>query len=137
MMRVIHLMCKSISKSAFFISRNIARIRPFFHYLMQKGLSMHSLPRLDYCNALYLGLPAKSIKCLQHIQNSAAHVLTHTPSCQHISGVLRNLHWLPAHAHIDFKTLILTYKATRNCIMRFNYAIYAISISSLRRLFSP
>jgi len=103
---------KSISNSAFFHLRNIARIKPFLSLPDAERL-VHArvTSSLDYCNALYFGLPAKSIKRLQHIQNSAARVLTHTPFRQHISGVLRNLHWLPVHARIDFKILILTYKA--------------------------
>jgi len=36
--------------------------------------------------------------------------LLHFEYLEHISGVLKNLHWLPVHARIDFKTLILTYK---------------------------
>uniref|UniRef100_A0A8C2C5A6 Reverse transcriptase domain-containing protein n=1 Tax=Cyprinus carpio TaxID=7962 RepID=A0A8C2C5A6_CYPCA len=94
---------KSISESAFFLLRNIARIRPFLSLPDAERL-VHALvtSRGDYCIALYLGLPAKSIKQLQHIQNSAARVLTHTPSRQHISGVLRNLYWLPVQIFTMF-----------------------------------
>lgn len=102
---------KSVAKSAFHHSRN-ARIRPFLSTLAAERL-IHSLItlRIDYYNSLYIGLPAKSIKWLQYIQNSAAHVLTHTSSCQHISGVLCNLHQLPFQSHSEFKMPILTYKA--------------------------
>ncbi len=34
--------------------------------------------RLDYCNALFIGLPAISIARLQYIKNSAARILTRT-----------------------------------------------------------
>jgi len=101
---------KSISKSVFFHLRNFSRIRPFLSLPDAERL-VHALvtSRLDYCNALYAYLQSLLSDC--NTQNSAAHVFTHSLFPQHISDVLRNLHWLPVHARIDFKTLILTYKA--------------------------
>lgn len=103
---------KNITKSAFHHLRNIARIRPFLTPPDAERL-IHAFvtSRIDYCNALFIGLPAKSIKRLQYIQNSAARILTYTPSGQHITGVLYSLHWLPVQSRIVFKTLTLTYKA--------------------------
>src|SRR4029434_3953593 len=67
--------------------------------------------RLDYCNALLSGCSIHSIKSLQLKQNAAACKLTRTKRYEHISPVLASLHWLPVKSRIDFKVLLLTYKA--------------------------
>ncbi len=67
--------------------------------------------RLDYCNALLGGCSARLINKLQLVQNAAARVLTRTRKYEHISPVLSTLHWLPIKHRIDFKILLMTYKA--------------------------
>ena len=52
-----------------------------------------------------------SLGRLQLIQNSAARLLTKTKKREHITPVLAALHWLPVTFRIDFKVLLLTYKA--------------------------
>ena len=48
---------------------------------------------------------------LQWIQNQAARMLTRSPRRNHITPVLRELHWLIISDIIIFKILILTNKA--------------------------
>ncbi len=67
--------------------------------------------RLDYCNALLGGCSARLINKLQLVQNAVARVLTRTRKYDHISPVLSTLHWLPIRHCIDFKILLITYKA--------------------------
>ncbi|XP_034541124.1 uncharacterized protein LOC117814108, partial [Notolabrus celidotus] len=106
---------QQISRSAYFHLRNISKIR---HFLSQSDAEklVHAFvtSRLDYCNSLLSGCPNKSLKILQLVQNAAARVLTRTRKREHISPVLASLHWLPIKCRIEFKILLLTYKALKN-----------------------
>ena len=106
---------KLISRTAFFHLRNISKIR---HVLSQKDAEklVHAFvkSRLDYCNSLLSGSSSKSLKTLQLVQNATAHALTKTKKREHISPVLASLHWLPVKSRIEFKILLLTFKALNN-----------------------
>ncbi|KAI5613359.1 hypothetical protein C0J50_11719, partial [Silurus asotus] len=67
--------------------------------------------RIDYCNALLGGCPASLINKLQLVQNAAARVLTRARKYDHLTPILSSLHWLPVKFRIDYKLLLLTYKA--------------------------
>ena len=69
----------------------------------------HSLvtSRLDYCNALLLGVPDYKIKRLQRIRNMAATIVARPPCDHDISEVLQSLHWHPVKFRILFKSLLL------------------------------
>ena len=72
---------------------------------------MFNIGRIDYCNSLLLKIPAVHIAKLQRIQNSAARLVYYIPRLEHITPVLYRLHWLPVSFRIEYKVLILTYKA--------------------------
>ena len=99
---------KSITKTAFYQLKNISRVKGFMSQTDQEKL-IHAFisSRLDYCNGLLTGLPQKSIKQLQLIQNAAARVLTRTKRSEHITPVLKSLHWLPVSYRINVKVLLL------------------------------
>ncbi len=48
---------------------------------------------------------------LQVVQNAAVRVLTRSRKYDHITLILRSLHWLPIKFHISYKILLLAYKA--------------------------
>ncbi len=102
----------SICKTAFFHLKNISKLRPMLS-MSNAEILIHAFmtSRLDYCNALLGGCSARLINKLQMVQNAAARVLTRTRKYDHISPVLSTLHWLPTKHRIDFKILLITYKA--------------------------
>ncbi|KAK0151579.1 hypothetical protein N1851_007117 [Merluccius polli] len=104
-----------ITRTAFFHLKNIARLRPSLTFSAAETL-IHAFitSRLDYCNSILYGSSSKVLNKLQYIQNSAARLLTHTRSRDHITPVLQNLHWLPITHRIQFKILLLTHKALNN-----------------------
>ncbi|XP_075334670.1 uncharacterized protein LOC142396008 [Odontesthes bonariensis] len=69
------------------------------------------ISRLDYCNSLLAGAPASAIRPLELVQKAAARLVFNLPKFSHTSPILRSLHWLPVAAHIQFKTLVLAYRA--------------------------
>jgi len=66
--------------------------------------------RLDQCNSQLYGLPDTDISKLQMIQNAAARLITRTKKHEHITPILKELHWLPIRKRIIFKVLLLTFK---------------------------
>ena len=65
-------------------------------------------------NSLLYGLPALQIKRLSRLQNIAARIITRTKPTEHITPVLRDLHWLRVKDRIIFKILIYVYRPTIN-----------------------
>ncbi|KAF7243157.1 Ephrin type-A receptor 4 [Varanus komodoensis] len=102
----------AVARSAFFQLRLIHQLRPYLEYDCLATVT-HALvtSRLDFCNALYVGLPLKTVRILQLVQNRAARLLTGTGRYVHMTPVLRQLHWLPIEVWAQFKVLVMTYKA--------------------------
>ena len=69
--------------------------------------------RLDYCNSLLFGISDNLLRRLRAVQNAAARLVTGTRRREHITPVLRQLHWLPVRQRIEFKLAVLVYKAIK------------------------
>uniref|UniRef100_A0A3Q3G6B9 Reverse transcriptase domain-containing protein n=1 Tax=Labrus bergylta TaxID=56723 RepID=A0A3Q3G6B9_9LABR len=103
---------RQVSRTAYFHLRNIFKIKNILSQNdAEKLVHAFVTSRLDYCNSLLSGCSGKSLKTLQLVQNAAARVLTRTGKRDHINPVLASLHWLPIQSRIEFKILLLTYKA--------------------------
>ena len=58
----------------------------------------------------FINLPKKDIYQLQKLQNYAARTILKRPTREHATPLLKELHWLPIHARIDYKVAILVFK---------------------------
>jgi len=66
--------------------------------------------RLDWCNSLYYGITDQLMRRLQSVQNAVARLITGNRRCDHISPVLRQLHWLPVWQRVSYKIVTLVHR---------------------------
>ena len=80
---------------------------------MEKWTTLYVLigSRLDYCNSLLYNIADAKVERLQKVQNQAARILTRSPRRDHITPVLKQLHWLKVRERIRYKVLILAHKS--------------------------
>ncbi|XP_078357750.1 uncharacterized protein LOC144642610 [Oculina patagonica] len=101
----------SICKAASYHLRNISRIRKYLSTKTTEIL-VHAFvsSELDHCNSLLYNVPKYALKKLQSVQNAAARLITCSRKYDHITPILKELHWLPVSERIKFKILLLTFK---------------------------
>ena len=100
-----------ISKICFFHIRNIGKIRKYLTRDATITLVLSLvMSRLDYCNCVLTGAPKSQINQLQRIQNTAARIVSQSSRSDHITPVLKDLHWLPIQQRVTYKTLCLAYQ---------------------------
>ena len=68
------------------------------------------LSRLDYGNATLAGLPRNQFDRLQSVINDAAQLVCSARKYEHITPLLRDLHWLPVRERIEFKLAVLVFR---------------------------
>lgn len=98
-----------ITWSAYLYLCNISHLHPSLPPSLPITTSIIVTFRLDYYSSLFFGLTHKSLHKIQLVQNSAARIITRTTL--HATSLLFRLHWLPLKFHINFKILLLVFKA--------------------------
>jgi hypothetical protein len=122
---------RNVCRIAYWQLKNISRLRHFLDRVSLESV-VHAFvtSKLDYCNSLLIGLPYSLLNRLQRIQNTAARIITATPKYEHITPVLRELHWLSVEKRVVFKILLLVFKAIHkiapNLHSRSHRGIYTI-----------
>ena len=98
-------------RSAFFHLRRISKVRKQLNKNITETLvNSFITSRLDYCNSLLCALPNKIIQKLQYVQNGAAKLILLKRKRDHVTPLLKELHWLPIKYRTQFKVLVLTWK---------------------------
>ena len=102
----------NIARSCYYHLRNIGHIRPHISNDTAATL-VHAFisSKLDNLNSLLVGLPETVIRKLQLIQNQAAKIVTRKKKYDHVTPILKELHWLPIKMRIKFKVCLLTFKS--------------------------
>ena len=137
-----------ISKVSSCCQYQLRRISSIRKYLTQsyaaRLASAMVLSRLDYCNSLFASVPKFQLERLHCIQNHAARVVMKKRMRDHVTPLLRALHWLPIEYRCQFKIATLAYrhfegtlpKYLSSCLTKRVYA-RAVRSASVKRLEPP
>ena len=108
----VQMMCKAAYANLY----KIGRIRKFLDRKSAERL-VHALviSRLDTNNAVLFGLPDKTLAPMQRVLNSAARLVCRRRKFDTITPLLRELHWLPVWARVNYKILTLVHKVLNGC----------------------
>ena len=99
-------------KSAWYSLFQIGKIRPYITQDETKSIvHAYITSKIDQNNSLLIGCPDHLTAKLQKVQNAAAKIIFKAKKYDHVTVLLKDLHWLPASKRIIFKVLLLCYKA--------------------------
>ena len=100
------------AQTCYYQLRKINLIRQFLSQPALKTIIQSLvISRMDYCNVLLAGADKCVTNKLQSVQNMAARVITGQKKSDDVEYTLYELHWLPVRKRVEFKVLLLTYKA--------------------------
>ena len=98
---------KTVS-ACFAVLRQIRSIRrSVTRPVLQSLVASLVLTRLDYGCSTLAGLPARQLNRLQSVINSAARLVYSATRSEHVSPLLRELHWLCVPERINFRLAVL------------------------------
>ena len=102
----------NVCRACYFQLRSIGKVRRYLTLSASETL-VHAFiaSRVDHMNAILYGVPKCLLSKLQKVQNNAARIITRSKRRDHITPVLKRLHWLPVHCRIQYKILLLVFKA--------------------------
>jgi len=102
---------KNVVKASNFHIKALRHVRPLLNKSIANTVACSIVTtRLDYCNSLLYGTSKANLEKLQRIQNTLARVVAGTRKREHITPVLKDLHWLPVEQQINYKVAVITHK---------------------------
>lgn len=109
---------------------------PKLESTLKKKIVVHAFITsiLDSCNSLLYGLPQRLLTRLQSVLNSAARIVTRTRKFDHMTPILKEIHWLHVRHCIIYIILSLIYKAINGAVPGYicDFLNYCTSKGTLR-----
>ena len=100
------------SQTAWYHLFTISKIRQYLTKEQSRAIiHAYVTSRLDQNNSLLIGVPATLLDKLQLIHNAAAKIILRGKKRDHVTPLLKELHWLPLSQRRFFKLLLLVFKS--------------------------
>ena len=105
----------NIRRCCYLELRKIAHIRPYLSVqATNKLVCAFVTSNIDYCNSLLTGIPECKVAKLQQVQNNAARLVFKKKKSDHVTPLLKELHWLPVKQRIEYKVASLVFQCLNN-----------------------
>ena len=107
----INSLISKMLQAGFSAFRQIRSIKKCLFYESLRTLAVALiLSRIDYCNTLLAGFPETQLCKVQSLINITARLITGTRKFDHITPVLKKLHWVKVRDRVVYKILLLVFK---------------------------
>jgi hypothetical protein len=101
----------AVIRSCFAVLRQIRSIRRSLpSHALQTLIHALVISRLDYCCSVLAGVPHSQLHRLQSVLNAAARLIFSARRSDHITPLLRELHWLKVPERIQFRLCALVHR---------------------------
>ena len=87
----------------------ITYCREQFNFELPSVILARHTALLDYCSSVLSGISGQLLQRLQSVFNAAARLVFSARKSQHITPLLRELHWLKVRERIQFRLCVLAY----------------------------
>jgi hypothetical protein len=106
---------RNVARSCFYQLRQLRTVQRSLTFVARQALvTAFIASRVDYCNAIFYGVAATTLRRLQACMNAAARLVTGVGKYEHITPVQRDiLHWLPIEHRVTFKIAVLAFDCVR------------------------
>ena len=106
---------RNVARSCFYQLRQLRSVQRSLTFEARRALvTAFVASRVDYCNAIFYGVAATTMRRLQVCLNAAARLVTGVGKYEHITPVQRDiLHWLPIEYRVTFKIAVLAFNCVR------------------------
>ena len=102
----------SVTRACYLKLRQISQIRQYLSQnLTAELVRVLILTKLDYVNSLLYGVNDSLLHKLQLVQNNAARLVMRAKKRDHVTPILKHLHWLPVQQRVAYKINLLTFKS--------------------------
>ena len=101
-------------RASYYEIRKLGQLRDYLDLNSTKTIASSCiLSRLDYCNSVLAGSSQDLIQKLQKVQNNAARLVLKKSRREHISPLLKQMHWLPVQSRIEYKLATICFKTSK------------------------
>ena len=123
---------ESVRCPAYYHLKNIRCLKAFLTKKHTLVCMVHTfvIYRIDYCNSLLYAISVYDINRLQRFQNSAARIVTNTRKYDHITPILKKLHWLPVGQSIYLKISLTVFISINEMVSEYLCELVFIRKSS-------